>query len=505
MREKASSSAARVARGRPAPSFTDPESPGGTSISNLMTLPQGGGPVAHANTGPPAGERPSDRETYSLENKPAGPRAIGRAHATRGWSKRSFTAGRMRGARIAGLAMAAGLLAAGCNAPTRRPDAQQAEVYPVAVWYCVRGYVPEAEDGARTAMIADFAHIRSLGFNTVVAEDVDDRQSELLLDAAQNQSLHVVLSDSQTTAYIRGGRSDSGVTSRAESLVRDHVRRVGRHPALLMHCLYDAPPPEVIDRLAEVVQLYRSLDPDHAVLTVVTDDAAAMVKGADLPIVLWDNFPLPEGGKPGELLNRRYEGPTTHADALAQIYAKTQGRQHWTMIQALAMPGLVRFPTPAEWDVIYLSSIAAGFVDGVVVYRYQSDEGVNSGLCEPNRNMPPERTAAIMRLTGRALRWGPLLRSAVPVIGPVPMESNQLRAVLLKGPKRRFLLVYNPDVQVFSYDTVHLPTTAQGWRIARALDMDEPQRYLPSASGTEIPIELRLRPGEGRLLELFGP
>jgi len=398
-----------------------------------------------------------------------------------------------------------GVFLLGCEAPSTPGVTQHGEFYPVAVWYEVAGHIPEAEDQARAALTADFVHIRSLGFNTILAEGVEDRYSELLLDVAQEQSLRVILPHARTMAYIRGGQFDPEVMNEPETVVRENVRWTSRHPALLMHFIYDAPTSDLAERLGEVARLYRKIDPDHPVLAVLSHDVATLVKQADLPIVLWDNFPLAEGGQAGELLNRRYEEPRSHLEALARIRAQTPDRQHWVMIQALAMPGRLRFPTPAEWDVIYLSAVAVGFVDGVVFYRYHTDDQPDGGLAGRDHAVPPERAAAIKRMTERAVRWGRLLRGTEPLADLVQTETNRLRASLLVGTKRRLLLVYNPDVQTFAYDTVHLPLMVRDGAVARVVDVDESQRYLPAASGREITMALRLRPGEGRLFEVFAP
>lgn len=403
--------------------------------------------------------------------------------------------------RIAAVAAALmGGLMTGCEAPAAGSrGVQWVGSYPVAVWYNVRGYVPEPEAQARATLTGDFTHIRSLGFNTILADEVDDPRRTLLLDVAQEHALQVILPHARTAAYIREGQLD------AVSVVNESLERIGQHPALFMHFVCDAPKPDVVGRLAEVVRLYRATDPDHPVLAVLSHQVAVLAQEADLPVVVWDNFPLAEGGEPGEMLNRRYESPATHAEALAQICRHTPGRRHWAMIQSLAMPGKLRFPTPAEWDVLYLTAIAAGFVDGVVFYRYQNDGQENGGLAFPDHTMSAERTTTLKRMTARAWRWGQMLKGAKPVLESLPTQNNRLRATLLFGPKRGFLLVYNPDVRTFGYDTVRLPVNTQGHTFARAVDVDEVQRYLPGLSGAEIVMELRLKPGEGRLYELFGP
>jgi len=418
---------------------------------------------------------------------------------------------------IVGVVLAAGLIAAGCelfkapsvprHSPGRtsaRPESRP-DIYPVAVWYYVRSYVPELQNQARNVMTGDFAHLRSLGFNTIVADAIEDDRRALLLDVAQRQSVRVILPHNGTTAYIRGGRSDRTVRSSPASVVGQNVQRVGHHPALFMHYVYDAPFLDVVDRLARIVKQYQRQDPGHPVFVSLSQDVAALARQADLPMVLWDNFPLAEDAGPGELRNRRYDAPPTHADALAEIYAQTPDRQHWAMIQALAMPGRIRMPAPAEWSVIYLTSLAAGFVDGVVFYRYHAAERPDSGLASANHTMSPERTAAVRRITRRALKWGPMLRRSRPSPQTVRTEDGRLRAVLLIGPKRRFLLAFNPDVVTFGYDTLYIPTTVQGQPVARAVNVDELKRFVSPAGRAEIAVKLRLRPGEGCLLELFGP
>ena len=400
-----------------------------------------------------------------------------------------------------------GTILAGCDTPRDATPRvrQHAGEYPVAVWYYVKGYVPEDAVQAREAMNGDFAHIRSLGFNTIVADGIEDGRRAALLDVADAQSLQVVLPHKRTMAYVRNGRFDPGVMGDPQSVVQQNVLLVGDHPALYMHYVYDAPSLDVAGRLAEMVRIYGRLDPAHSVFVALSRDPVMLSRRANLPVVLWDNFPIAEGASPGELLNRRYEAPVTHAAALAEIRAQTPGRKHWAMIQALAIPQRLRMPTPAEWDLIYLTALAAGFVDGVVFYRYHIDQDPDSGLADANHAMPPERTAAVRRMTKRAGTWGPMLVGAKPAKDVVRTESGRLRGVFLIGPKRQFLLVFNPDVGTFGYDTVHVPATVQGRQVVRAVNVGEPKRYLPVGGSAEIPIELRLRPAESDLFELFGP
>ncbi|MBN1342983.1 MAG: hypothetical protein JXQ73_09910 [Phycisphaerae bacterium] len=411
-------------------------------------------------------------------------------------------------------AVALSLIVCGCETFDFQPPIQQKQaeqptpledVYTVAVWYYVRGYVPPEPAQARATMAADFGHIASLGFNTIVADAVDDDRRQMLLDVAESQSLRVILPHARTAAFIKNGQFDPAVMSAPEPVVRDNLQRIGRHLALAMHLVYDVPTPDVLDRLAEVTALYERLDPAHPVFVPLSRDVPGYVKRANLPVVLWDNFPLAEDAQPGELKNRRYDRPATHLEAMTEIYAATPHRRHWMMIQAAAIPGRMRMPTPAEWDVIYLTALSAGFVDGLVFYRYHADKTPDSGLAAANRSMPPGRTAAVRKITKRAIKWGPLLKGLAPTPGIVRTSQGRLRPTLFVGPKRSFLLVYNPDVETFGYDTVLVPTAIPGRAVARAVNVDETERYLPTGPGDEIPIKLRLRPGEGNLFELFAP
>ncbi len=397
------------------------------------------------------------------------------------------------------------MLTGGCAAPEAAPIRQQREPYPIAAWYYVRSYVPEPEAQARRALAGDFAHLRSLGFNTIVADAIEDSRRKLLLDVAEQQSIRVILPHLRTMAYIRSGQFDPAVMSEPRSVVSENVQSVGQHPALSMHYLYDAPTMDVGDRLKEMVELYGALDPVHPVFVALSQSPGDLACHADLPVVLWDNFPVAEDARPGELLNRRYETPVTHAEALANLYAQTADRQHWAMIQAIAIPGKVRLPTPAEWNVIYLTALSAGFVDGVVFYRYHTDERADSGLASSNHTMPPERMAAVKEITKTAARWGPMLRQTRLLPDAVRRENDRVRAVLFAGAKRRFLLVLNPDVETFAHDTVYVPPVVGGRPVARAVNVDETKRFLPAGAERGIAIKCRLRPGEGRLLELFGP
>ncbi len=406
-------------------------------------------------------------------------------------------------------AAASVLLAAGCDVPqataVTQPQQAHSDVYPVAVWYYVRGYVPEDAAAAQSRMAADFGHIRSLGFNTIVADAVQDERRGLLLDTAHAQGLRVVLPHAAGAGYVRTGKLARSTAGGVEALVEANLRQVASHPALLMHYLCDAPTVDMAGRLAELAGLYRSRDPSHSVFVPLSRQVAEIVRQAQLPVVVWDNFPIAEQAPPGRLMNRRYATPTSHADALEAIYAKTAERRHWAIMQAAALPGRLRMPTPAEWDLLHFTALASGFVDGLVFYRYHTDEDPDSGLASPNHMMPPSRLTALRRITQRAEAWGPLLRATQPSAVDVPTEDQRLRAKLLIATKRRFLLVYNPDVQTFAHDVVRLPAMVQGRRVARAVDVDEPKRFLPTGDGSAVPIELRLRPGAGKLYELFGP
>lgn len=401
------------------------------------------------------------------------------------------------------------LLASGCEVPqaaaVTEPQQEHPEVYPLAVWYYVRGYVPDDAAQARAVLTGDFGHIRTLGFNTVIADAIQDEQRGLLLDVAGSQGLRVVLPHAAGARYIRTGRLPRTGPSSVEALVEANLQQIGNHPALWMHYLCDAPDVGMAGRLTELARLYRSRDPAHRVFVPLSRDVPEIVGQADLPVVVWDNFPVAENAPPGQLTNRRYGTPTSHGETMQAIYAKTPDQAHWALLQAVALPGRIRMPKPAEWELMHFSALAAGFADGLIVYRYHTDDDPDSGLAGPNHMVPAARLAALRRITKRATAWGPLLRPTRPSPIDVPTKTQRIETKLLIGAKRRFLLVYNPDVETFAHDTALLPTFVQGQRVARAVDVDEPKRFLPTGDGATIPIELHLRPGAGKLYELFGP
>ncbi len=408
---------------------------------------------------------------------------------------------------ICAVAWSSILMLCGCHPQETAPlpIIQHGDQTPVAIWYGVGSCLSGQEEQGRTILSRDFAQLRSLGFNTVLTDELEDGRRTEILDVAQEQSLRVILPHNRTTAYIRGGRFDPDVIDEAEVVVQKNIQEVSRHPAMFMHFICDAPEAEATERVAEIAGLYRRFDDDHPALAVLSRDAARIAQQSDLPIVLWDNFPLAEDSPPGELRNRREEHPPTHNQALTALYAQTPKRSHWAMIQAVAIPERLRFPSPAEWDLLYHSALAAGFTDGVMFYTYLAGNPAESGLVKEDRTLSPERSVALTRLIQRILKWGPLVRGTAPLSGVVRAENDRVSTMLLVRTKRRLLLAYNPNVETFSHDTIRVPTTVQGQPVARVVDVIEPQRFLPNTTTNEIPIQVNLKPGEGRLYELFAP
>ena len=385
----------------------------------------------------------------------------------------------------------AAVAASGCAV---RPAVERVPVMvPVAVWYRGQPGTYHAGNGGLARLEEDLAGLRSLGFNTVVVDRIDDAERGVVSAAARRNGLGAVVGHRATDRYVRSGALPAGVPTMA-ALVRANLAAFdgGHRPA--MHRLPDAPGPGMLDRLRAVQDALAVADPAHPSLVLLDDEAhdvglrPGFVAGSALPFVATSD------AEPADAAPAPPDGP--EADA-----TRPAGQRRLITIQATGIPGRLRFPNELEWALTYHAGLARGFTDGILFYAYGASASDRDALGTGAGDLTRARRAAVKRLTSRALRWGSRLQGARRIEAEaVRVDSSRVATALFARGDRRFLLVYNRSAKHFARGTVRVPVELAGVRIRWAIDTETSRRQEPR--GATIPIAVRLKPGDGLLYEL---
>jgi hypothetical protein len=143
--------------------------------------------------------------------------------------------------------------------------------------------------------------------------------------------------------------------------VREHVRALRSHPALLAWYLYDEPEPGVLDRVQQGYHLVRELDPDHPTITVHVSPEAGARFAPYTDIFAVDPYPVP---------NLPLSVVWSHVSR-SRVVVGPQ-KPVWAVIQAFAQSGPrrpSRYPTPVELRNMVYQAIVAG-ATGIMYFSY---------------------------------------------------------------------------------------------------------------------------------------
>lgn len=119
---------------------------------------------------------------------------------------------------------ALGVLAGGCTTP---PRATTRAEYVLAARYELGGHRPAADHGVK--LQRDLQMYKSLGFNSILFDYVDDSQRTRLLDAASQIGLRAYLTDRDLHYYLLTGKLRGAAS--LESLIAERIQPLSRHSA----------------------------------------------------------------------------------------------------------------------------------------------------------------------------------------------------------------------------------------------------------------------------------
>ncbi|HWL52509.1 MAG TPA: hypothetical protein VNQ90_08745 [Chthoniobacteraceae bacterium] len=279
------------------------------------------------------------------------------------------------------------------------------------------------------------------------------------------------------------------------------VEEIKDHPALLAYRLLDEPFVEEIPVYSVVFQAMRELDPAHPVVSYLcraswnsdetsrrgVDNMKKWVEGVREEVLFNDLYPIRYPESVARSFLRHYMA------CLEDNQRQAGGRPLWILAQAIDFANTLRAPTPAEIRAQAYLSLAYG-ARGLIFYNFNGSDNTVFG--------PDGSLNASGREIGRVL--GELKPLAPRFLG---LERVELKATVpedfaIQGftgkEGERYLVVVNADV-----------TAEREMELALASDLVESVTDLRSGQklprhfeGGKLLLNLKLAPGDGRVLEL---
>ena len=364
------------------------------------------------------------------------------------------------------------MAAAGCAAPPRGPAAVP---HPLGVSYNVELLAAMGLPSPGTVMAEDFAHVRKLGFDTVLARHSLGSGWTMATRAARREGLTVAGSRREVLYYVRTGRLPDGCSS-----VADLVARGSR-----------ADPPGIVV-LGEVV--------DAATGARARQVADAYRRRPDLPVTL------------AVLAGPNVEPSMVRPEATLTACSPKWAGKGWAgsvlLLECLQRDDETVPEASARWLGQYHAGLAAGLTGGVIVEQFRVVPGHWRGLVEGTDRSGLDRATVLRRITGRARRWGPRLRQVEPRdIRPLGPVSHSLHVVLFAGAKRRFVMLFNTSTEHFIRGIVDLPSDLDSRPVRRAVpvpaDPNEIGGQVVQPRTGRLSMTMHLAPGDAALWELF--
>lgn len=386
-------------------------------------------------------------------------------------------------AAVAASAGGAALVAlAGCAAP---PGGPAVAPYLLAVSYNVELLEALGPSDNTSIMREDFGQIRKLGFDAVFVRHAEDAAVPAVGHAAQQAGLKAAASRRDELYYLRTGRLPAGCPSVA-ALVAGGRR--GGQPALVV---FDG----VVDagtavRARELAAAHRAGRSPPTTLAIMAGQTGGLAGSGVSPASMRPEASLvacPADFRGGE------------ADGSMMILPCVQRTDEQVPEAA------------SRWLRQYHEGLAAGLTGGLIVDGFRVVPGQWRGLVEGSEPLAVDRATALLRITARAGYWGPLLRRLTPItVRPLGPVSDDLRVVLFRGAKRRFILLINSSDTRFLRGTVDLPGELDSQRVNRAVlvpaDPNKIDGQVVEPRTQRLSLRADLRPGDAALWELFsGP
>ncbi len=361
---------------------------------------------------------------------------------------------------------------AGCAAPQRGPAAVP---YLLAVSYNVA--LPATMDLATPTAImrGDFAHIRKLGFDTVIARHCRDDRQAPVAQAARREGLRPAWSPREQRSSVRTGRLPRGC--RAVGALVAGGRDSSRPDVVVLGGIVDA---DTAARAGQIAAAYRRQGGPPVTLAVLA------APGID-PTVFKPKATL-------TACSPEHAGEAWVGSAMLLRCVQHEGE---TVPEA-----------SARWLGQYHAGLAAGLTGGLIVEPFRVVPGQWRGLVEGTDRGGLDRATALRRITGRARHWGPRLRRLEPrdlrPLGPV---SDSLRLVLFTGTKRRLVMLFNTSERHFIRGMVDLPSELDSGPVGRAVlvppDPNAISRRVVQPRTGRLSMAMDLAPGDAALWELF--
>ena len=243
----------------------------------------------------------------------------------------------------------------------------------------------------RAAARRDFPLIRDLGANAVTLGPFTPNSAEkpfaeyiALLDEAQRHGLKLLLP--VWVFNVLASRSEGVSLDDVYPAVRDTVRAVGKHPALLGYYLFDEPLPWYASNLRTLDKVLASLDPKHPAVAIFTGPAQmrTVFPQAGLRVNMLDVYPLTKGSPVGEI---RYENAFLRGDRvefgelMRRLRSLAPDRPAWLVAQAFSEGGW-RMPEPGELTRMCNLAVDNGFT-GIWLFVYNTKaSGAQVGLVD---------------------------------------------------------------------------------------------------------------------------
>ena len=397
------------------------------------------------------------------------------------------------------VAVLACLLVSWCPA-----EAGNSAFFPVGIWYeggvgAVRdGLIPEDPKQAFAYYRHTLADIARHGLNLVVVPNTPANHHRLLLDAAQQAKLRLIIE-----LGLEGGeighlvRSPQSLTAeRARAAVASLITPIKRHPALYGIQILDEPPPPAFGNYAVAKSAIEELSGKPAFCCLIggggVGEFCRQVKPKQ---VAFDHYPIGETTPIGD------RGPLESflsSCRQAAEASRPQGVPAWAVIQAHSITGIHRHPTPAELRLMTYLALSEG-VRGIFYFLYQTEFFTRN----PPRLMEGVATEeyhetvqfrAIRRLASE-LKWlSPVLLTLEP--SAPPLVSGQAEGVHLTAWKDRrgthYLIGVNLDVKQSARVLVQLSDS----RVSTAATLEDVltgktvSQTERAATSTQFPLEL---------------
>ena len=333
------------------------------------------------------------------------------------------------------------------------------------MWYDVSAAGNATIGDSAAAWDADFQSLRRLGFNTVFLHRSGGTDLARVVASADAHGLHVAVLDAEADYYVRNGRIPPGHLS-LRSLAAQCQR--SRAAVVRLGLVTDAASAERVRRLAARVYAASGGPLTHASIAPsadVTADSLGVTLCSPMPIVTFDRTDSPS--------------PDPFVGNMVAIRATRRETRD--------------FPEVSSVLLTYHRALASGQVKGVIFDQFRGSVDGWRGLVDAHGQLSAGESAAIKRITERAHRWGPRLRTTIPK--PILLEGasdGSLEVVAFVGAKRRYVMVINTSPDRFFRSPIEVTET---------LD-DPPASRLVRVSGRGVTVVGEVYPVRGGFVTL---